>query len=221
MKVVLPPRGALVVLVLGAAIVTAAGLTPRTLAAQTPASSWRSLFNGKDLTGFTTTGTATWKVEDGVISGGQFGDPSKRGALVTVDEFQDFELELDFLIDEHGKYNSGVQIRGKTYQINIGRPPAEEYIGIGVHRGEPREWQWLHKGDEKDTVRKKLEWNTLRILAKGAHFEITLNGVETTNVTDPDPDPAWLGRGPLSFQTYGAEDHAGFVKFRNMRIRAL
>jgi hypothetical protein len=221
MKAIFPLRGALVGLVLGATCAATVAGTSRMLLAQTSATSWRALFNGKDLTAFTTTGTAIWKVEDGVISGGQFGDPSKRGSLVTVEEFQDFELELDFLIDEHGKYNSGVQIRGKAYQINIGRPPAEEFIGIGVHRGEPREWQWLHKGDETDTVRKKLDWNTLRILAKGAHFEISLNGVQTTNVTDPEPDPAWLAKGPLSFQTYGAEGHAGFVKFRNMRIREL
>ncbi|MGH9162327.1 MAG: 3-keto-disaccharide hydrolase [Vicinamibacteraceae bacterium] len=221
MTAIVPPRGMLTGLVLGAIVAATIGGAARSPAAQASAPAWRPLFNGKDLTGFTTTGTAIWKVEDGVISGGQFGDPTKRGALVTVDEFQDFELELDFLIDEHGKYNSGVQLRGKSYQINIGRPAADEFIGIGVHRGEPREWQWLHKGDETDTIRKKLDWNTLRILAKGAHFEIMLNGVQTTKVTDPDPDPAWLGQGPLSFQTYGADGHAGFVKFRNMRIREL
>lgn len=185
------------------------------------AGAWRPLFNGKDLTGFTTTGNAEWKVEDGVISGGQFGDPSKRGNLITVEEFKDFELELEFMIDEHGKYNSGVQIRGAAYQINIGRPAAQEFIGVGIHRGQPRQFVWLSRGDEKDTVRKPLQWNSLRILAKGAHFEVTLNGVKTVDVTDPEPDPKWLEKGVIRFQTYGAEGHAGFVKFRNMRIREL
>ena len=182
---------------------------------------WRRLFNGRDLSGFTTTGTATWKVEDGIIVGGQDGDFRKRGTLITTDEFKDFELELDFLIDEHGKYNSGIQIRGTGYQVNIGRPPAGEFIGVGVHRGEPRQFVWLSKGDERDTVRKPLQWNTLRVLAQGAHFEVTLNGVKTVDVTDPAPDPRWLEKGPLRFQTYGAEDHAGFVKFRNLKIREL
>jgi hypothetical protein len=190
-------------------------------AAQPAAGEWRPLFNGRDLTGFTTTGTAVWRVEDGVIAGGQDGDPSRRGNLVTIDEFKDFELEFDFLIDEHGKYNSGVQVRGSAYQINIGRPPAGEFIGVGIHRGEPREFVWLSKGDERDTVRKPLEWNTLRILAQGAHFQVTLNGVTTVDVTDPAPDPRWLEKGVLRFQTYGAENHAGFIKFRNMRIREL
>jgi hypothetical protein len=193
-----------------------------TLFAQAPAAGWRQLFNGKDLSGFTTTGTAAWKVEDGAIVGGQDGDFRKRGNLVTSAEFKDFELELEFLIDEHGKYNSGVHIRGSGgYQINIGRPPSGEFIGVGVQRGEPRAFVWLHKGDETDTIRKPGQWNTLRVLAKGAHFEIMLNGLKTVDVTDPAPEPRWLEKGTLSFQTYGAEDHAGFVKFRNIRIREL
>ena len=200
------------------------GKSPRstTLSTQAPSAPWRPLFNGKDLTGFTTTGTAVWKVENGEIVGGQDGDFTKRGNLVTVDQFKDFELELEFLIDEHGKYNSGVHIRGPgSYQINIGRPPDGEFIGVGVRRGQPSEFVWLAKGDEKDTVRKPKQWNTLRILAKGAHFELTLNGVKTVDITDPAPEPRWLEKGVLSFQTYGAEDHAGFVKFRNLRIREL
>jgi hypothetical protein len=208
------------------AMLSSFSLTPSftapALSSQTPETAWRPLFNGRDLAGFTTTGDAVWRVEDGAIVGGQDGDPRKRGTLITTEEFEDFELEFDFLLDEHGKYNSGVQIRGTaSYQINIGRPAAGEFIGVGIRRGPSREWMWLSKGDEKDTVRKPLQWNTLRILAKGAHFEITLNGVKTVDVTDPAPEPQWLEKGVLRFQTYGAEGHAGFVKFRNMRIREL
>ena len=43
-------------------------------------------------------GTAKWMVEDGVIVGGQFGDPKKSGLLTTNDSFTDFELSLDFMI---------------------------------------------------------------------------------------------------------------------------
>ncbi len=205
-----------------AAGVACALVLAATASARGQGQEWRPLFDGKSLNGFTTSGTAIWKVEDGAIVGGQDGDFHRRGNLVTVGEFQDFELELEFLIDEHGKYNSGVHIRGGgSYQVNIGRPPAGEFIGVGVHRGANNEWVWLAKGDERDVVRKPLAWNMLRIVAKGAHFEVTLNGVKTVDVTDPEPDPKWLKRGVISFQTYGAEEHAGFVKFRNLRIREL
>jgi hypothetical protein len=190
-----------------------------------PAAEWLSLFNGKDISAWTPTGSAEWKVEDGVISGGQFGDPKKGGNLITKESFQDFELELEFQIDEHGKYNSGVYLRcqrddkGKLitgYQVNIGRGAAGEYCG-GVFVNQA----WLAKGDEKDAIRKPNEWNRLRIVAQGAHLVVDLNGKNIVDVKDEKADPKLLKSGPLALQTYGAEGHAGWVKFRNLRIRPL
>jgi 3-keto-disaccharide hydrolase len=183
---------------------------------------WRPLFSGRDLEGWKQVGSARWKVEDGVIIGGQEGDPKRSGLLTTVEQFQDFELELDFMIDEHGKYNSGVYLRndlnerGRTgYQVNIGRGAAEEYCaGLFTNR-------WLAKGDEHDTIRRKLDWNKLRILARGAHIEVTLNDVKVVDYTDPEPPERFLKPGVLALQTYGAEAHSGWVKFRNIRIRPL
>jgi hypothetical protein len=161
-----------------------------------------------------------WKVEEGVIVGGQDGDPKRSGLLTTADAFQDFELELELMIDEHGKYNSGVYLRNDPgtaqrtgYQVNIGRGAAEEYCG-GVFTD-----QWLSKGDEQDTLRKKLEWNRLRILAVGAHLVVELNGIKVADVTDPRPAQKMLQKGVLGLQTYGAEGHSGWVKFRGVRIR--
>ncbi|HEV8377267.1 MAG TPA: DUF1080 domain-containing protein [Tepidisphaeraceae bacterium] len=183
---------------------------------------WRSLFNGKDLDDWVALGSAVWKVEDGIIVGGQEGDPKKSGLLTTKDTFKDFELVLDFMIDEHGKYNSGVYLRndpktaGRTgYQVNIGRGAAQEYCG-GIFTNE-----WLSKGDEKDEIRKKLDWNTLHIVARGAHIIVDLNGQRVADYTDPKPQSKWLQEGVLGLQTYGAEGHAGWVKFRNIRIKEI
>jgi hypothetical protein len=185
-------------------------------------SKWRALFNGKDLTGWAMAGTAQWRVEDGVIVGGQDGDPKRAGVLYTQEQFQDFEIDLEFIIDEHGKYNSGVYLRvdpaaGKRdgYQINIGRGAAEEYCG-GLYTD-----QWLAKGDEEDKIRRKLDWNRMRILAKGGHIEVVLNGIKIVDFTDAAPAEKLLKPGAIALQTYGAEGHAGWVKFRNIRIRAI
>ena len=193
----------------------------------TPDAGWTSLFNGKDLSGWVPTGTAVWKAEDGALVGGQDGDPKRSGVIATKDAYKDFELTLEFLIDEHGKYNSGIYIRNdagsqgqSTYQINIGRGAVGEFCGgVVVRKG--KEIAWLGKGDEKDAIRKPLAWNSLRVLAKGAHLEVDLNGVKVVDVTDPEPKPRYLEGGVISFQTYGAEGHAGFVKFRNLKIRTL
>jgi hypothetical protein len=183
---------------------------------------WRQLFNGRDLAGWNQIGSAQWRVEDGVIVGGQDGDPSRSGLLVTQDQFQDFELELEFMLDEHGKYNSGVYLRndpaekGRTgYQVNIGRGAAEEFCaGLFTDK-------WLSKGDEKDTIRRKLDWNSMRIFARGGHIEVTLNGVKVVDYIDPNPPEKYLKPGVIALQTYGAEGHSGWVKFRNVRIRSL
>jgi hypothetical protein len=197
-------------------------------AAQEPAEEgWKPLFNGKNLEGWVTKGSAVWRVEDGVIAGGQDGDPKKSGVLITQGEYKDFELALDFLIDEHGKYNSGIYIRNdpgsqgqSTYQINIGRGAAGEFCG-GVVLRKPKGIEWLAKGDEKDEVRKPREWNSMRVLARGAHLVVHLNGVKIVDATEADPPARNLQKGVISFQTYGAEGHAGFIKFRNLKIREL
>lgn len=185
------------------------------------ADDWRDLFNGRDLTNWTQIGSAQWRVKDGEIHGGQDGDPKRGGLLTTKEQFKDFELELEFMIDEHGKYNSGVYLRNEPgrggrsgYQINIGRGAAEEYVGLYTDR-------WLDKGDENDTIRRKLDWNKLFIYAKGSHIKARLNGVEIVDYHDSMPKPRWLEPGVIAFQTYGAEGHAGWVKFRRIRIREL
>jgi acetyl esterase/lipase len=183
---------------------------------------WRSLFNGRDLEGWSQVGTAKWRVEDGTIVGGQDGDPKRSGLLTTSGQFRDFELKLEFMIDEHGKYNSGVYLRNDSgtaertgYQVNIGRGAAEEFCaGLFTDR-------WLAKGDENDSIRKKLDWNQLHIIARGGHVQVTLNGLKVVDFTDPDPPMKFLQEGVVGFQTYGAEGHAGWVKFRRIFIREL
>ncbi len=183
---------------------------------------WIELCAGKALDQWDQIGTAKWRFEDSVIIGGQDGDPSRFGLLATKEKFRDFELELDFMIDEHGKYNSGIYLRndagtaGRTgYQVNIGRGAAEEYCaGVFTDR-------WLAKGDEADAVRKKLAWNHLRIVARGPHLKVELNGIKVVDYTDPNPPVKFLQDGVIGLQTYGAEGHDGWVKFRKIRLRRI
>ncbi|HEY7116658.1 MAG TPA: DUF1080 domain-containing protein [Tepidisphaeraceae bacterium] len=224
------------VLFLALSITSCAPKPPATQPVTSRPDEWRLLFNGQDLSGWRRTGSAIWRVEykegwPGMIVGTQDGDPKRAGNLVSVDQFQNFELELEFMIDEHGKYNSGVYLRnppggGKNgYQVNIGRGAAGEYCGgivitdaPGAPPGTPT---WLAKGDEADKIRKPLDWNTLRILADGPHIVVNLNHKLVADFTDPNPDPRYLQKGVIALQTYGAEGYAGWVKFRNIRIREL
>jgi hypothetical protein len=256
----------------GLALFLGAGWAGSGVRAQAPGP-WKPLFNGKDLSGWTVAagrgggggagapagaapaGTpaptpSTWKVENGVLIGGEGG--GRSGGLVSDEQFKDFELELDFTLAEHGTkcsaelvgpeqanaseektclYNSGVSFR-TGYQVNIGRREAGEFIGIVVHRKAPGAIRgnvlWLSTGDEKfPGLRKKQEWNHLQIAAKGTHLTVSLNGKKICDVNDDPTDPAeakWKEAGPISLQWPPPGESggfSGFVKYRNIRIRQL
>jgi hypothetical protein len=176
------------------------------------------LFNGKDLRNWETAGKAEWRVEDGVIVGGQDGDPKRSGILTSKASFKDFDLRLEYKIDEHGKYNSGIYFRrsktkrlGRPYQLNLGRGVAGEYVGLYLD-------DWLDKGDEKDEIRKPRQWNKVRLLVVGNRIRVWLNEQPIVDYTDPKPRADLQQAGSIAFQTYGAEGHAGWVKFRNLTI---
>ena len=199
------------------------------LSARSPGA-WKTLFDGKDLRHFTQTGAAQWKIDNGVLVGGQ-GEPGQRGSsLVSKVQYKDVELELDFMLAEHDAYNSGVYLR-TGYQVNFGRHQAGEFIGVVVHRVTPDSIRgnvlWLDKGDQRfPHLRKKEDWNHVRIAFKGPRLQVWLNGTQICDVTDNPADPAeakWMEAGPLSFQWPAGEggDFAGYVNYRNIRVREL
>ena len=247
-------------------LVTSFAVTAFNVSAQSPGE-WKALFNGKDLSGWSVAAgrgrganaasgapvtpppPAPWKVENGVLVGGQ---GTGRGSLVSDEHFKDFELELEFALAEHGTqcsaelvgpeqvnasadksclYNSGISFR-TGYQVNLGRREAGEFIGLVVHRRAPGAIRgnvlWLDKGDEMfPNLRKKEEWNHLRITAKGPHITVALNGTKICDVMDDPTDPAeakWKEAGPISVQWPPSGESGGFdgyVKYRNIRIRQL
>ncbi|MDF1811021.1 MAG: DUF1080 domain-containing protein [Verrucomicrobiales bacterium] len=179
-----------------------------------------SLFNGKDLSNWETRGKAIWKVDDGEILGGQDGDPKRSGLLISKESYRDFELSFEFKIDEHGKYNSGVYFRfhadrkGPRLQLNLGRGAAGEPVGLYLD-------DWLDKGDENDEYRLPEEWNRIKLRVTGAKIEAWLNEQKIVEFEDADRLKHYLEPGRIAFQTYGAEDHSGWVKFRNIKMARL
>jgi hypothetical protein len=216
---------------------------------------WKDLFDGKDLSNFTIAaagrGTAApdapsgWHVENGTLVGEQ--KPAQRsGMIATKEKYFDIELELEFLLgeiqgvkctEELGPNqenqsdpacvgNSGVNYRS-GYQVNIGRREGGEYIGLVVHRVDPKAIRgnilWLSYGDKLlPNLRKRQDWNTLRIAAKGDHHQAWLNGTKIVDVMDKstlESEAAWRQPQPISFQmpyTPGVT-----IKLRNIRARTL
>ena len=144
--------------------------------------------------------------------------------------------------DKTCTFNSGVYLRN-GYQLNLGRREAGEYIGIVVHRTVPEAIRgnvdWLSSGDcgskhgyledcdQFPMIRKKGDWNHLRISFKGLHLQVWLNGKQICDVMDDPTDPAegtWKEAAPIWFQwppTGESGGFAGSVKYKNIRAREL
>jgi hypothetical protein len=80
---------------------------PNTLTAQEKAAGWKLLFNGENMTGWHNFKSDTirpgWQVKDGTLA---CLDPKNAGDLVTAEQFDWFELELEYNISHAG--NSGI-----------------------------------------------------------------------------------------------------------------
>lgn len=152
------------------------------------------------------------------------------------------ENQANLSEDKTCTFNSGVTLRN-AYQLNLGRREAGEYIGIVVHRTAPQAIRnnvdWLSSGDcgskpgyledcdKFPMIRKKGDWNHVRIAFKGPHLQAWLNGKQICDVTDDPTDPAeatWKEAAPITFQWPPAGESGGFagnVKYKNIRAREL
>jgi hypothetical protein len=172
-----------------------------------------SLFNGKDLSGWTVYGTEKWYVEDGLLVS-ESGPDKQYGYLATDKYYDDFELTLEFKQEANG--NSGVFVRSTVdgtkvsgWQVEVA-PPGHDTGGVYESYGRG----WLIKPDpEKDKVLKEGEWNTMKIKLSGNKLTSWLNGTEMVSITD---DKIGAGKGSIALQIH---DGGGIkVKWRNINI---
>jgi hypothetical protein len=176
----------------------------------------KKLFNGKDLSGWVIYGTEKWYVEDGLLVS-ESGPDKGYGYLGTKENFDDFEIKLEFKQEANG--NSGVFIRSTVdgtkvsgWQVEVA-PPGSDTGGIYESYGRG----WLVKPDpEKDKALKFGEWNKMRIVVKGDNVTSYLNGVEMVNFTDAKIGE---GKGGVLLQIH---DGGGIkVYWRNIVLKKL
>ena len=171
---------------------------------------WISLFNGKNLDGWTIKckpedqSKNYWSVKDGYIEVNSLGDKNHDYIwLMTNKEYKDFSLKLKFAAFKESPGNSGVQIRSRYDdvegwldgpQIDI-HPQGPWRSGMiwDETRGMNR---WIYpdipKGEWVDeSMREKvpdfyysdneLQWNEIEITVKGWAVVSTLNGIKITD----------------------------------------
>lgn len=175
-----------------------------------------SLFNGKNLDGWTIHGTELWYVQDGLLIC-ESGPEKAYGYLSTNKYYDDFELTLEFKQEANG--NSGVFIRSTVEGIKVSgwqvevAPPGNETGGVYESYGRG----WLIKpSKEKDKALKMGEWNTMRIRVKGDRIKSWLNGTSMISLKDKK---IGQGKGAIALQIH---DGGGIkVRWRNLVVTPL
>lgn len=179
------------------------------------------MFNGKDLTGWQTTGN--WMIEDGYVltlkpRPGESGWQRYDAYIFTTRKYKDFIIDLEFKFEKAG--NSGVFLRvddpkspvDTGFEVQILDTYGKQNVGHHDCGGVIRT-----SGPSKNMVKPAGEWNHYTITVDGSHLTVVLNGEK---IQDLD-----LSQGPMKdrpMEGYiGFQDEAKRVWYRNVRIKEL
>lgn len=180
-----------------------------------------SIFNGKDLAGWSQVGgTADYKVENGEIVG-TTAPNTPNSFMVTDKKYGDFELRFAVKLDDD-QLNSGCQIRSRRhgaalqgYQMEIeSQHGTAGFIYEELGRG------WLSKNRSnkaKNRAYKKGEWNDVRIVCLGDSIKTWINGVAIADLTDSKTSSGIIG-----LQVHSVPgDPDWSVRWKNIRIKEI
>ena len=176
------------------------------------------LFNGKDLTGWEPFGDGKWSVDaDGNLVT-ENGDKKEYGYLCTRKYYKDFDLTLEFKQESNGNsglfFHSFIEGFNKVHGWQCEVAPKNNDTG-GIYESYGRGWM-QQIPDEKESVLKEGEWNTLRLRVEGNHVQTWLNGVPMADLHD---DLIGNTPGRLMLQIHDGNDIK--VLWRNFRLKQL
>ncbi len=184
----------------------------------------KPLFNGKDLTGWTT--DRANKSEFSVTPAGEIAIKNGPGQLETNDSFGDFVLQLDAKVNGDG-LNSGIFFRCIPGDVLMGY---ESQIHNLMKDGDPTQpvdagtGAIYRRTTARRVVARDHEWFTKTIVATGAHIAVWVNGYQVTDWTDDrrgDENPRrGLRTEPGTIAIQG-HDPTTDLLFRNLKIAEL
>ena len=172
----------------------------------------KSIFNGKDLTGWDVPDNNIWfTVKDGVLK--LENGPQKKGqTLWTSDEYENFEVEFDFKMGK-GTVDSGVYVRNSREQIQIGISGSLKRDMTGSPyisgKGYPVEAKCVKELLKLD------DWNTMKICAEGKKYIVWLGGEK---IMTYESDSA-IKKGKIGIQLHG--NRVMSIEYRNLKARSL
>jgi hypothetical protein len=211
-----------------------------TLTDQEKAGGWQLLFDGKSIdswrryNGNGQPPGQNWKVVDGALMLTPGG-----GDIVTREQFDSFELALDYAIAPGG--NSGVMFHVQEMYREPGMSGPEIQILDNERARETQMNGWLYglyqppadpkSGKPLDASKPAGQWNHLRVLVDGPKVEIELNGTKYVSCEMWSDDwnqrvarskfSQWEQFAKAKTGHIDLQDHGAAVAFRNIKIRPI
>lgn len=186
---------------------------------------WKSIFNGKDLTGWKQlNGKAKYEVINGEIVGTTVAN-TPNSFLTTENIYGDFILEVELLVDN--SMNSGIQFRSESkpeymngrvhgYQVEV--DPSERAYSGGLYDEARRGWLYpLDVNPKGRTAFKRGEWNKYRIECIGNSIRTWVNGVSTASLIDDVSSSGFIA---LQVHSINKDEESGKqIRWKNIRIQ--
>ena len=227
-------RGTAIVVLLASLPAIWSVAPPGQMSAPAAAGEWRPLFDGKTTGGWRGFRQARipagWTVLDGALT-----RTGEAGDIVTVEEFSNFELELEWKIAPGG--NSGIHYR-VTEEDDEMWMAAPEYQVIddtgypgSLAPSQKTGANYALHPPARNAARPAGDWNVTRIVVNGSHVEHWLNSVKVVEYELWSDDwNAWVlaskfkdhpRYGRARRGRIGLQDHGDWVAYRNVRIRQI
>jgi hypothetical protein len=211
-----------------------------TLTEEEKAAGWKLLFNGADLAGWHNFRRQDvrpgWKVQDGVLV---CADPHDAGDLCTNEQYDWFELQLEYNISPAG--NSGIMYRVTDEARSAWATGPEFQLEDNAAAADPVRCGWLYAlyqpptdantGKPLDATKPAGQWNQVRLLISPAKCEHVINGVSYFEyVLGSEDFQQRVAKSKFSRMPLFAKPKTGYlalqgdhgqVSFRNIKVRPI
>ncbi len=211
-----------------------------TLTEEETKAGWKLLFDGKTLDGWHNFKSDKirpgWQLTNGTLA---CIDPHNAGDLCTKDQYDWFELQLDYNISEGG--NSGIIYHVTEKGGAVWATGPEIQLEDNAKAGDPQRCGWLYAlyqppidpktSKPLDATKPAGEWNHVRVLISPEKCEHEINGVKYFEyVLGSDDFKQRVAKSKFGSMPIFAKSDIGFlalqgdhgqVTFRNIKIRAI
>lgn len=226
--------------------ITQINFIPNTISDFEKKNGWKLLFDGVSSTGwigaymnkFPEKG---WEIKDGTMTvlKAEGKESENGGDIVTINQYKNFELSLDFLITDSA--NSGIKYYvteseknkgsaiGLEYQILDDQHHPDAKLGRDGNRTLASLYDLIPAKNKRDNAVGL--WNNARIIAENYHVEHWLNGFkvlgynrnsqEFRNLVAISKYKIWEKFGEAEKGHILLQDHGSKVSFRSIKIREL